>query len=122
MPTAVRCQQRVYERPQHWVRPYEYVDRLASSAVGELHLGGFTPEEDEATPGKTVLIDTHANPIHDCVWPLYAHALHHVGDAPTPILVLVLTRGPGVFSLDYVIERAVTRRRRHAKLIVATPQ
>jgi putative oxidoreductase len=28
------------------------------------------------------------------------------------ILVLVLTRGPGVFSLDYLIERAV--RRRHA--------
>ena len=27
------------------------------------------------------------------------------------ILVLVLTRGPGVFSLDYVIERAVRRRR-----------
>jgi putative oxidoreductase len=27
------------------------------------------------------------------------------------ILVLVLTRGPGVFSLDYLIERAVTRRR-----------
>jgi len=26
------------------------------------------------------------------------------------ILVLVLTRGPGVFSLDYVIERAVRRR------------
>jgi putative oxidoreductase len=28
------------------------------------------------------------------------------------ILVLLLTRGPGVFSLDYVIERAITRRRR----------
>ena len=28
------------------------------------------------------------------------------------ILVLVLTRGPGVFSLDYLIERFVIRRRR----------
>jgi hypothetical protein len=27
------------------------------------------------------------------------------------ILVLVLTRGPGIFSLDYVIERAVSQRR-----------
>jgi putative oxidoreductase len=27
------------------------------------------------------------------------------------ILALVLTRGPGVFSLDYLIERAATRRR-----------
>jgi putative oxidoreductase len=26
------------------------------------------------------------------------------------ILVLVLTRGPGVFSLDYLIERIVRRR------------
>jgi putative oxidoreductase len=30
------------------------------------------------------------------------------------ILMLVLTRGPGVFSLDYVIERVVARRRRSA--------
>ncbi len=30
------------------------------------------------------------------------------------ILVLVLTRGPGVFSLDYLIERFVTKRRRSA--------
>jgi putative oxidoreductase len=31
------------------------------------------------------------------------------------ILVLVLTRGPGVFSLDYVIERTVRRRQRRLK-------
>ena len=31
------------------------------------------------------------------------------------ILVLVLTRGPGVFSLDYLIERAVVSRRRSVK-------
>jgi putative oxidoreductase len=31
------------------------------------------------------------------------------------ILVLVLTRGPGVFSLDHLIERAVVSRRRSAK-------
>jgi putative oxidoreductase len=30
------------------------------------------------------------------------------------ILVLVLTRGPGVFSLDYLIERVVVSRRRDA--------
>jgi len=65
--------------------PYGYIDRLPSTAVGELHLGGFTPEEDEATPGKTVLIDTHADGIHDAVWPLYAHALRRFGDVPTLI-------------------------------------
>jgi uncharacterized protein (UPF0276 family) len=65
--------------------PYEYIDRLPPGAVGELHLGGFTPEEDEATPGRTVLIDTHADRVHDSVWPLYAHALQRLGDAPTLI-------------------------------------
>jgi uncharacterized protein (UPF0276 family) len=65
--------------------PYEYIARLPSSVVGELHLGGFTPEEDEATPGRTVLIDTHADGIADAVWPLYAHALRWLGDAPTLI-------------------------------------
>jgi uncharacterized protein (UPF0276 family) len=65
--------------------PYEYIDRLPSSAVGELHLGGFTPDDDEATPGKTVLIDTHADRISDAVWPLYAHALQRLGRAPTLI-------------------------------------
>jgi putative oxidoreductase len=38
------------------------------------------------------------------------------------ILVLVLTRGPGVFSLDYLIERAATRRRGHATPIATTSQ
>ncbi len=65
--------------------PFEYIDRLPSSAVGELHLGGFTPEADDATPGATLLIDTHANGIDDSVWPLYAHAVRQLGDAPTLI-------------------------------------
>jgi putative oxidoreductase len=36
------------------------------------------------------------------------------------ILALVLTRGPGVFSLDYLIERAATRRRGQATPIANT--
>ena len=65
--------------------PYAYIDRLPASAVHELHLGGFTQEEDEATPGRSVLIDTHADSIHDSVWPLYAHAVRRLGDTPTLI-------------------------------------
>jgi uncharacterized protein (UPF0276 family) len=65
--------------------PYEYLDRLPAGAVGELHLGGFTPEDDDARPGETVLIDSHADAIHESVWPLYAHALQRFGDAPTLI-------------------------------------
>jgi uncharacterized protein (UPF0276 family) len=38
-----------------------YLDALPAAAVAELHLGGFTVEDDEATPGGQILIDTHAN-------------------------------------------------------------
>src|SRR6516225_9524277 len=40
--------------------PWRYIDGLPVAAIGELHLGGFTPEEDEAEPGAEILIDTHA--------------------------------------------------------------
>ena len=35
------------------------------------------------------------------------------------ILVLVLTRGPGVFSLDYLLERAAAKRRDRAQPVVS---
>jgi putative oxidoreductase len=38
------------------------------------------------------------------------------------VLVLVLTRGPGVFSLDYLIQRAVLKRRGEARLVAAAPE
>jgi uncharacterized protein (UPF0276 family) len=62
---------------------YEYLDGLPSDAVAELHLGGFTPETDEA--GASVLIDTHAAAIAEPVWDLYAHALRRFGPRPTLI-------------------------------------
>lgn len=65
--------------------PHAYLDAFPSDAVDELHLGGFTPEEDGATPGATVLIDTHATPVAGDVWPLYAQALARFG--PTPTLI-----------------------------------
>ena len=64
---------------------YAYLDGLPGDAVGELHLGGFTPEEDAGNPGGTLLIDTHASPITDPVWDLYAHAIRRFGPAPTMI-------------------------------------
>ena len=65
--------------------PYEYIDAFPAAAIGELHLGGFTPEADEATPGAEVFIDTHAAPIAEPVWRLYAYALRRFG--PTPTLI-----------------------------------
>ena len=31
--------------------PHEYIDDFPADAVREIHLGGYTPEEDAATPG-----------------------------------------------------------------------
>jgi uncharacterized protein (UPF0276 family) len=64
---------------------YEYIDAFPADAVAEIHLGGFTPEADEAAPSGEVLIDTHAAPIADPVWDLYAHALSRFGPRPTLI-------------------------------------
>jgi uncharacterized protein (UPF0276 family) len=65
--------------------PYAYIDRLPAEAIGELHLGGFTAEDDDATPGTPILIDTHADRIADPVWDLYAHAVRRFGPLPTLI-------------------------------------
>jgi uncharacterized protein (UPF0276 family) len=63
--------------------PYRFIDGLPVDAIGELHLGGFTAEEDEASPGATLLVDTHASTIAEPVWDLYAYALRRFGRKPT---------------------------------------
>jgi uncharacterized protein len=63
----------------------EYIDAFPAHAVAEIHLGGFTIECDDATPGGKILIDTHAAPIADEVWDLYAYALRRFGPRPTLI-------------------------------------
>jgi len=64
---------------------YAYIDALPPHAVAELHLGGFTVEDDDAQPGGTVLIDTHATTIAEPVWELYAYAVRRFGWQPTLI-------------------------------------
>lgn len=62
-----------------------YLDGLPAAAIGELHLGGFTVEADDAAPGHEVIVDTHASPIAAPVWELYAHAVARFGALPTLI-------------------------------------
>jgi uncharacterized protein (UPF0276 family) len=64
---------------------YAYIDAFPAHAVAEIHLGGFTREDDDATPGGEILIDTHAGAIAEPVWDLYAHALRRFGPRPTLI-------------------------------------
>jgi len=65
--------------------PQGYLDAMPAEAIGELHLGGFLSEEDEANPGQQVLVDTHAQRIAEPAWDLYAYALRRFGSKPTLI-------------------------------------
>jgi uncharacterized protein len=59
-----------------------YIDSLPGEAISEWHLGGFTPEPDESDSGVEVWIDTHAAPIADPAWDLYAYAIRRFGTRP----------------------------------------
>lgn len=60
-----------------------YLEALPLDAIDELHLGGFTPEDDAASPTGQVLIDTHATHVGEAAWTLYGHACERFGDVPT---------------------------------------
>jgi uncharacterized protein len=62
---------------------YRYIDDFPADAIGEIHLGGYTAEEDEATPESELWIDTHAAAIAAPSWDLYAYALRCFGSKPT---------------------------------------
>ncbi len=61
-----------------------YLDALPGQAIGEWHLGGFTPEPESGRGGE-VWIDTHAAPVAGPAWDLYAYAVRRFGWKPTLI-------------------------------------
>jgi uncharacterized protein (UPF0276 family) len=64
---------------------HQYIDGLPAEAIGELHLGGFSPEPDESDPGSELLVDAHATAVAEPAWDLYAYALRRFGPKPTLI-------------------------------------
>ena len=64
---------------------HEYIDSLPGDAITELHLGGFTPEDDGANPGAELWVDTHAARLTEPAWELYAYAIRRFGMKPTLI-------------------------------------
>jgi len=59
-----------------------YVNALPAEAIGEIHLAGHTPDP---AWGDELLIDSHAAPVSEAVWSLYAGAVDRIGPRPTLI-------------------------------------
>lgn len=59
-----------------------YLDALAPEAIGEIHLAGHDPDPEW---GEALLIDTHAAPVSEAVWSLYARMIGRIGPRPTLI-------------------------------------
>jgi uncharacterized protein len=62
-----------------------YIDSLPAHAIGEFHLGGFTPQAHEMDPAGEVWIDTHAAPVADGAWDLFGYAIRRIGARPALI-------------------------------------
>src|SRR6267154_56148 len=67
----------------HGTQPLSYLDSFPLDRVKEIHLGGHDEATDDA--GAPLLIDTHASPIAEAVWTLYAHVIARTGALPTLI-------------------------------------
>ncbi|MDD7911844.1 DUF692 domain-containing protein [Pseudovibrio exalbescens] len=61
----------------------EYLASFPVEHVGEIHLGGHAPDEDEQ--GHPLLIDAHDREVADPVWHLYRAVIDRVGAVPTLI-------------------------------------
>ena len=61
----------------------DYLSRFPLQHVGEIHLGGHATDADDH--GAPLLIDSHATPVADAVWALYARAIRMGGPRATLI-------------------------------------
>ncbi len=63
--------------------PRDYIDAYPLDLVGEIHLGGHDPDEDDQ--GRPLLIDSHGKPVTGAVWALYDYTITAAGPRPTLI-------------------------------------
>lgn len=67
----------------HKRSPEDYLDAFPMHLIGEIHLGGHAPDEDES--GNPLLIDAHDREVDAKVWDLYARTIARHGALPTLI-------------------------------------
>jgi len=66
----------------HGLDALAYIERLAVTPVGEIHLAGHHVTEADGVP---ILIDDHGSAVSDAVWALYARATRLFPQAPVLI-------------------------------------
>ena len=66
----------------HGFKPTKYLDALAPEFVKEIHLAGYSVNENE---GKKIYIDDHGAPVYEAVWRLFKKAVQKFRD--TPVLI-----------------------------------
>jgi uncharacterized protein len=67
---------------QQW-DPICYLNEFPLPHVQEIHLAGYTPEQDEK--GRSLFIDTHDRPVSQMVWDLFKRVIQCTGPIPTLI-------------------------------------
>ncbi len=67
----------------HAYDPQAYIDAFPVEHLGEVHLGGHAPSEDETS--APLLLDAHDRPVADPVWALYRRLIQRTGPVPTLI-------------------------------------
>ena len=83
----------------HGFDPRRYIDAIAPELVGEMHLAGF----ETAAHG---LLDTHAAPVSESVWELFAHTVERIGPRPT-----IVERDANIPPLEALLAEAARARR-----------
>jgi len=67
----------------HGWQTKDWLSRIPLEAIGEIHLAGHEPTEDDN--GNPFFLDTHGMEIGDPVWSLYDDLLSKIGPCPTLI-------------------------------------
>lgn len=88
--------------------PVAYLDAVPAGLIGEVHLAGCAPDPQW---GEALLIDSHAAPVSEDVWALYARLIARVGAKPT-----LIERDADLPPFDHLLAE---RDRAHGLLSVA---
>lgn len=66
----------------HGFKAVDYIDNINFTAVGEIHLAGYTPRNVD---GQLIYIDTHGEAVQDDVWRLFEYTIRQYGAVKTLI-------------------------------------